>query len=250
MTQQQLREHAKSSRAVIQLLPVYASSNLPMVAYVDLLQPCITGAAEKPMPFKSRPNIGADLLLAERLIQLGARPPIVNQLCQLTRNQSIGFFKTVQGQSPKQGMLPHDHQWPIRSAHNNIHASLFLSMIEDIRHRLSTPNLNAALLVASYEIYSNAASRILATRQRIQPRSSLDYPLDINRAWYLISLLSAGDLVFILCGRCHASYMGMIHPDASFSQCPICDVWTDRSGRRRFISTKSKMLTLNKPSAR
>ncbi|OAH97907.1 hypothetical protein A1353_22365 [Methylomonas methanica] len=92
MTQQQLREHAKSSRAVIQLLPVYAPSNLPMVAYVDLLQPCITGAAEKPMPFKSRPNIGADLLLAERLIQLGARPPIVSQLCHLTRKQSIEFF--------------------------------------------------------------------------------------------------------------------------------------------------------------
>lgn len=45
MTQEQLREHAESSRAVIQLLPVYVPSNLPMVAYVDLLQPCITGTA-------------------------------------------------------------------------------------------------------------------------------------------------------------------------------------------------------------
>ncbi len=202
------------------------------------------------MPFKSRPNIGADLLLAEKLIQLGARPPIVSQLCHLTRKQSIAFFKAVQGQSPKQGMLPHDHQWAIRSAFNNIHASLFLSMIEDIRHRLCTPNLNAALLVAAYEIYSNVTSRILADRQCIQPHSSQHYPLDINRAWYLISLLSAGDLVFILCGRCRARYLGMIHPDTAFSQCPICEVWTDRSGRRRWISTKSKMLTLNKPSAR
>jgi len=47
MTQEQLREHAESSRAVIQLLPVYAPSNLPMVAYVDLLQPNITGTADK-----------------------------------------------------------------------------------------------------------------------------------------------------------------------------------------------------------
>jgi len=202
------------------------------------------------MPFKNRPNIGADLLLAEKLIQLGARPPIVSQLCHLTRKQIIAFFKTVQGQAPKQGMLPHDHQWAIRSAFNNIHASLFLSMIEDIRHRLSTPNLDATLLVAAYEIYSDVASRILADRHSIQSRSSQHYPLDINRAWYLISLLSAGDLVFMICGRCRARYLGMIHPDAAFSQCPICDVWTDRSGRRRWISTKSKMLTLNKPSAR
>jgi hypothetical protein len=47
MTQEQLREHAESSRAVIQLLPVYAPSNLPMVAYVNLLQPCITGTADE-----------------------------------------------------------------------------------------------------------------------------------------------------------------------------------------------------------
>ncbi|WP_225893043.1 MULTISPECIES: flagellar transcriptional regulator FlhD [unclassified Methylomonas] len=47
MTQQQLREHAESSRAVIQLLPVYVPSNLPTVAYVDLLQPCITGTADE-----------------------------------------------------------------------------------------------------------------------------------------------------------------------------------------------------------
>ncbi|WP_231890200.1 flagellar transcriptional regulator FlhD [Methylomonas methanica] len=46
MTQEQLREHAESSRAVIQLLPVYVPSNLPMVAYVNLLQPCITGTAD------------------------------------------------------------------------------------------------------------------------------------------------------------------------------------------------------------
>jgi len=45
MTQEQLREHAESSRAVIRLLPVFAPSNLPMAAYVDLLQPCITGTA-------------------------------------------------------------------------------------------------------------------------------------------------------------------------------------------------------------
>ncbi|MGZ0079970.1 FlhC family transcriptional regulator [Methylomonas sp. Kb3] len=204
----------------------------------------------KPMPFKSRSNIGADLVLAERLIQLGTRPPIVSQLCHLTRKQSITFFKAIQGKSPKQGMLPHDHQWAIRSAFNNIHASLFLSIIEDIRSRLSTPSLSATLLVATYEIYTKVASRILADRQFIQPRSSQLYPLDINRAWYLTSLLSAGDLVFMVCGRCRARYLGMIHPDAAFSQCPICEVWTDRSGRRRWVSAKSKSQSLNKPSTR
>lgn len=203
----------------------------------------------KSMPFKSKRSIGTDLLLAERLIQFGTRPPIVSQLCRLTRKHSIALFKEVQGQSPKQGMLPHDHQWAIRSAFNNIHASLFLSMFEDIRHRLSTPILNAAILIKSYEIYINVASRIVADGKFIQSRSNQHYPLDINRAWYLISLLSSGDLIFIHCERCHARYLAMIHPDAAFRQCPICEVWTDRSGRRRWIAAKSKKCSLNKSSA-
>ncbi|WGS85145.1 flagellar transcriptional regulator FlhD [Methylomonas sp. UP202] len=48
MTQEQLREHADSSRAVIRLLPVFTPSNLPMVAYLDLLQPCISDTSNEP----------------------------------------------------------------------------------------------------------------------------------------------------------------------------------------------------------
>ncbi len=47
MTQEQIRQHADSSRAVIRLLPVFAPSNLPMVAYLDLLQPCISGTSNE-----------------------------------------------------------------------------------------------------------------------------------------------------------------------------------------------------------
>lgn len=47
MTQEQLRENAESSRAVIQLLPVRTPSNLPIVAYLDLLQPCTSGTSDE-----------------------------------------------------------------------------------------------------------------------------------------------------------------------------------------------------------
>jgi flagellar transcriptional activator FlhC len=203
----------------------------------------------KPISIKSKSSIATDLLIMERLIQYGARPPIISQLCHLSRKQSIAFFKSVQGQSPKQGMLPHDHQWPIRSALNNIHASLFLSIFEDIKNHLSTQKVTATGLLDAYEIYNNVATKILAHDQCPQPRASRHYPLNINRAWYLIGLLSVGNLVFILCGRCQARYLGMIHPDAVFSQCPICDVWTDRSERRRWTSSKSKTLRLCKSKA-
>jgi hypothetical protein len=45
-TQEQLRENADSSRAVIRLLPAFSPSNLPMVAYMDLLQPRINGTSD------------------------------------------------------------------------------------------------------------------------------------------------------------------------------------------------------------
>ncbi|PKD40048.1 hypothetical protein CWO84_12405 [Methylomonas sp. Kb3] len=43
MTLDRLREQAESSRAVIQLLPVYAPSGVSMGTYADLLQPFIPG---------------------------------------------------------------------------------------------------------------------------------------------------------------------------------------------------------------
>jgi hypothetical protein len=46
-TQEQLRENADSSRAVIRLLPAFSPSNLPMVAYMDLLQPRISGTSDE-----------------------------------------------------------------------------------------------------------------------------------------------------------------------------------------------------------
>ncbi|NOV30764.1 MULTISPECIES: flagellar transcriptional regulator FlhD [Methylomonas] len=41
MTLEHLREQAESSRAVIQLLPVFVPSGLAMGTYVELFQPCI-----------------------------------------------------------------------------------------------------------------------------------------------------------------------------------------------------------------
>ena len=41
MTLEHLREQAESSRAVIQLLPVFVPNGVSMGTYVDLFQPCI-----------------------------------------------------------------------------------------------------------------------------------------------------------------------------------------------------------------
>ncbi|NOV30765.1 MULTISPECIES: FlhC family transcriptional regulator [Methylomonas] len=193
----------------------------------------------KTVPFKKASDFANYLVLAEQLIQLGARPPIVSQLCRLSRQQSIDLYKSVKGYPPKQGMLPHDHQWVIQSTNRNIHASLFLGILDDIRRRLSIQHSSAQALVDAYSIYKNIASKILTEPKGISPAAQ-QFTLDINRAWSLMSMLLAGDLIFTVCAYCSARHLSMIHPDATFSQCPICNVWTDRSGRRRWVSAKSK----------
>lgn len=210
--------------------------------------PVLQAGQMKTVPFKNVSNFGNHLVLAEKLIRLGARPPIVAQLCQLSRKQCIAFFKSVKGSPPKQGMLPHDHQWVIRSTFNNIHASLFLGILDDIGRRLLIPHSSANALVDAYSIYQSVASKILAKPEEISPAAQ-QFTLDINRAWSLIIMFSVGDLAFNVCSHCRARYVGMIHPDATFSQCPICDVWTDRSGRRRWVSANSKHHALKKPNA-
>ena len=179
------------------------------------------------------------LVLAKQLIQLGARPPIVSQLCRLSRQQSIDLYKSIKGCPPKQGMLPHDHQWVIQSTCRNIHAALFLGIFDDIRRRLSIQHSSAQALVGAYSIYKNIASKML-TQPKEPTLTAQHVPLDINRAWFLISMLLAGDLRFTVCTSCRTRYLSLIHPDATFNQCPICNVWTDRSGRRRWVSAKSK----------
>jgi len=196
----------------------------------------------KTVPFRKVSDFANHLVLAEQLIQLGARPPIVSQLCRLSRQQSINLYKSVTGSPPKQGMLPHDHQWVIQSTFRNIHASLFLGILDDIRRRLSIQHSSAQALIDAYSIYKNIASKILAKPKGISPAAQ-QFTLDINRAWSLISMLSAGDLIFNVCSHCSARYLGLIHPDAAFCQCPVCHVWTDRTGRRRWISSKSKKPT-------
>ncbi len=47
MTLEHLREQAESSRAVIQLLPVFVPSGVSMGTYVDLLQPFIPGRTDE-----------------------------------------------------------------------------------------------------------------------------------------------------------------------------------------------------------
>jgi hypothetical protein len=64
--------------------------------------------------------------------------------------------------------------------------------------------------------------------------------LGINRAWYLAGQLTAGEMSLVLCEKCQARYVVLNNIPKPFQQCPICDVWADKTGRRRWTTVKPR----------
>jgi len=196
------------------------------------------------LSFDSAANFGNDLITAEQLIRLGARPPIVSTLCNLSRKLVIRIYKNIHQQAPKQGMLPYDTSWIVRSTANNIHASIFLGIRHDLSILSSPADLSTRIFITAYELYGRVIAKTPPVHNKTYQDGSQSIPLDINRAWFLSRQLDTSDIQFKTCYRCQVRYLGIKNLPTPFYQCPICDVWTDRSGRRRWTTVKSQMTNL------
>jgi hypothetical protein len=42
------------------------------------------------------------------------------------------------------------------------------------------------------------------------------------------------------CEKCQARYVVLNNMPKPFQQCPICDVWADKTGRRRWTTVKPR----------
>lgn len=177
--------------------------------------------------------MGYELTLADRLFKLGARPPVVRALCPIGKKTAIRLYKIIHQQSPKQGMLPYDPNWIINSAVQNIHASIFLGLIQDCCQLFNQAKLTAEILITAYELYC----RVVVNNpkpSKLESSSSSSILLDINRAWQLTTQLISNEMQLANCKKCLARFVMLNNTPKSFQQCPICDVWIDRTGRHRW----------------
>ena len=184
-------------------------------------------------------GMGYELTLAETLFRLGARPPVVRSVCNIGPKTAIRLYKTIHRRSPKQGMLPYDPYWIVRSSVHDLHASVFLGLIHDLSQQQSQTDLNAELFITAYELYC----RIVANNpqpSKLEAGVPHAVLLDINRAWQLAGQLKSGEMGLVLCEKCQARYAALNKMPKPFQQCPICDVWADRAGRRRWMTVKPK----------
>ena len=146
-------------------------------------------------------SLGYELTLAETLFSLGARPPAVCAVCHIGKKTAIRLYKTIHQRSPKQGMLPYDPYWIVRSSVHNSHASIFLGLIHDLSQQQSGNVANAKVFITAYELYCRvvAANPQPSKLEAGVPQAIL---LDMNRAWYLAGQLTAGEMSLVLCEKC------------------------------------------------
>ncbi len=179
-------------------------------------------------------SLGYDLTLVETLFRLGARPPVVCAVCHVGKKTAIRIYKTIHQRSPKQGMLPYDPYWIVRSSVNNIHAAVFLGLVHDLPQPHSQSVINAEKFITAYELYCRVVSSN-PHPSRLEAGVAESILLDINRA----GQLNSSEMGLAICEKCHARYVVLNKMPQPFHQCPICDVWADRTGRRRWTTVKT-----------
>lgn len=120
-----------------------------------------------------------------------------------------------------------------------LHASIFIGIFQDLTQLQAQADDPVQLFISTYELYCEVVANN-PKPSKLEKGCSRFILLDINRAWQLIQQFNTGDLYLVICKQCQARFAGLSIPNDPFQQCPICEVWADRIGRRRWSSSKSK----------
>ncbi|MCK9609482.1 MAG: flagellar transcriptional regulator FlhC [Methylomonas sp.] len=177
------------------------------------------------------PEFLETLAMANKLIRLGARPPVVQHLCGIGRKVAIRLHKDAHHSPSKSGMLPYDSYWIARSSLNALHASTFLGIFADISQLHGQNSINARRFLAAYALYSEVFRRAnnLNGLGVSADRGNL---LVINRAWHLIQQLNSRESRLVLCETCQSRHIVLNTVPKFYQRCPICEVWAEKNIRR------------------
>ncbi len=170
------------------------------------------------MTKKSLLNEMRDTQLAIELIELGARPQVLECETSLSRERLLKLYKEVKGVSPPKGMLPFSTDWFLTWL-PNVHASLFVNI-----HRYLTKNSEVAGIEAvlkSYRLY-----------QEYVHTNQIEPVLSFTRAWTLNRFFENRMLETAACKCCGGNFV--VHPDDLHHEyvCGLCNM-PARAGKTR-----------------
>jgi len=170
------------------------------------------------MSKKSLLNEMRDTQLAIELIELGARPQVLECETSLSRERLLKLYKEVKGVSPPKGMLPFSTDWFLTWL-PNVHASLFVNI-----HRYLTKNSDATgieALLKSYRLY-----------QEYVHTNQIEPVLSFTRAWTLNRFFESKMLETAVCKACGGHFV--VHSDDLHHDyvCGLCNM-PARAGKTR-----------------
>jgi hypothetical protein len=180
-------------------------------------------------------HFGAELMLAKSLFEYGARTPVVCALCGIKRKTATRIYWLAQHQAPIKGMLPWDPHWISRSTINNLHASIFLGLIQDYVFVRANGTELGLQFCNAYTLYC----RIVAHNPKPCSREAgfeHHRVLDINRAWQLTRQFHASALHFATCLCCQARFLISRQEDQHAARCPVCENKTGTVAHKHRIS--------------
>jgi hypothetical protein len=114
-----------------------------------------------------------------------------------------------------------------------------LGIIYDLSGIKKNDNEYALMFITAYELYCNVVANN-PRPSKLEANVDRQILLDINRAWQLTHLLRSNEIGLVLCDKCQSRFLRVNSHDNAFQQCPICEIWADRTGRRRWATPKSK----------
>jgi len=192
-------------------------------------------------------HFGVELMLAKKLFNLGARTPIVCALCGIKRKTANRIYWLAQQQAPIKGMLPWDPQWIERATVNNLHASIFLGLIQGYVPEHGDGIAYGQQFCDAYALYCRIVDHNPKPSHR-ESASEHHRVLDINRAWQLTQQLRASTLRFVTCLTCHARYLCLHQVTQRPIHCPVCQTQTGIR-RRQFRVSRTFSQNARKTSA-
>lgn len=159
-----------------------------------------------------------DTQLAIDLIEIGARPQVLESETTLSRERLLKLYKEVKGVSPPKGMLPFSTDWFLTWL-PNVHSSLFINIHRSLTQNSHCRGIDAIL--RSYRLYQE----YLHTNQS-------EAVLSFTRAWTLIRFFESRMLDTAACKSCGGHFV--VHPDDLHNHyvCGLCNM-PARAGKTR-----------------
>jgi flagellar transcriptional activator FlhC len=180
---------------------------------------------------KSVVTESAELQLAIRLINLGARLQLLESHTSLSRERLIKLYKELKGNSPPKGMLPFSTDWFLTWL-PNIHASLFLNIYNYLKLNAGIDGIHA--LATAYELYLEQARELEHTEEF----QLTDEPvLSLVRAWTLVRFVQNNLLTIEPCNRCSGLFLVNTYDLNQKYLCNLCHI-PSRAGKYQRSSRK------------